>query len=140
MLRRFLQMIFNLVKKAKEIFINKANTGVEAENVEDAIKVLNSNLTNALGGYTKISTCETKFASGSGYNFVPSTELIGYNTVDFIVIGAEYKNNNGSWYSIPIGCTDSNGMGIIKISNIVRIYLTSSEFFDLPVKLYILHK
>lgn len=40
MLRRWIQMILDLVKKAKNVFINKSNTGVEADNVEDAIRVL----------------------------------------------------------------------------------------------------
>lgn len=33
-------MIFNLLKRAKDIFTDKAYTGVEADNVEDAIRVL----------------------------------------------------------------------------------------------------
>jgi hypothetical protein len=37
-------MIFNLIKTAKQLFINKKNTGVEADNVEDAISVLKSGL------------------------------------------------------------------------------------------------
>lgn len=44
MLRRWIQMIFNLISKAKDLFINRKNTGVAADNVEDAISVLNSNL------------------------------------------------------------------------------------------------
>lgn len=46
MLRRWIQMIFNLIKTAKQLFINRSKTGVAADNVEDAISVLNSNLNN----------------------------------------------------------------------------------------------
>lgn len=37
-------MIFDLIKTAKQLFIDKTKTGVEADNVEDAISVLNSDL------------------------------------------------------------------------------------------------
>lgn len=37
-------MIFNLVKAAKQLFIDKTKTGVAADNVEDAITVLNTDL------------------------------------------------------------------------------------------------
>lgn len=49
-------MIFNLIKNAKQLFIDKTKTGVEADNVEDAISVLNSNL--SLGAETITFTDE----------------------------------------------------------------------------------
>lgn len=47
-------MIFNLVKAAKQLFIDRNNTGVEADNVEDAIKALNKKTTYR--GYKNFST------------------------------------------------------------------------------------
>lgn len=37
-------MIFNLINKAKHIFFNNSNSGLEANNVQDAIDELKSNL------------------------------------------------------------------------------------------------
>lgn len=64
-------MIFNLIKTAKQLFIDRSKTGVAADNVEDAITVLNSNLEFHVGDtftYSK-SLFGTSISAAAGGSF-----------------------------------------------------------------------
>ena len=66
-------MIFDLVKKAKEVFINKSNTGVEADNVEDAIKLLNTKVSRRVVNNTYAS-----HGIGIGHNLLNNLYQRGF--------------------------------------------------------------
>ena len=122
-------MIFNLIKTAKQLFINKKNTGVEADNVEDAIKVLKSDLdtrevlseglpTNLLlSKYQKTVTMMTNTSN------ISVAELIAYN------IPYGYKPYSTiripCWYLDDVGY--HKGMIVIYYHGQIQIFRLSSD-------------
>ena len=84
-------MIFNLIKTAKQLFINKSNTGVEADNVEDAIKVLNSNI--EYKGVYKGNLDELREKNNCGGYFIELSNSVS---------GTQPFNNGYYFLSLPI--------------------------------------
>ncbi len=129
-------MILNLIKNAKQLFIDKTKTGVEADNVEDAISVLNSNL----GGYKFIKYTTTMGAT-AGHKVINISDIIGYNTKDFWIVDFKLVNtSNGGTYGIPIGTQNAEGVGLITVDYTIRLYDNNGKQLSTPAYIFIMYK
>ena len=96
-------MIFNLISKAKDLFINRNKTGVAADNVEDAITVLNSNL---------ITTVE-----------IPIDEFFSETVANITDAKIYKKGSRISGYIKCSGDITSSNSGTIKIGTLASAYV-----------------
>ena len=93
-------MIFNLFKNAKDILFNNTKSGLNAENTQDAIEELDSNLSETNSKFGWVNVGGTTLSNSKTITF--DTTKIPKSPKEIVIRVQEQKNVWGTWYkTIP---------------------------------------